>query len=71
MPVVGSIVSGPAGSEQDTPIGDAGCARALLQFVEVLDGLRVGCPHPETFTFHLEGSQGSTSSGTWPAFHIP
>ena len=50
---------GPPGSVEDSPIGDVGCARALLQFVEVVVGLRIGCPHPKTFASHLEVSQGS------------
>ena len=60
MPVVWSVVSGPSGSAQDTPVRDVGCARTLLQLVEVLDGLGVGRPRPETFPYHLEGSQDST-----------
>jgi hypothetical protein len=59
VPVVGSVVSGPSGSAQDAPVGDVGCACTLLQVAEVVDGLGVGCPHPETFAFHLEGSQDS------------
>jgi hypothetical protein len=55
VPVVGSVVSGPSRSIEDTSVRDVSSARTILQFVEILDGLRVGCPHPETFASHLEG----------------
>jgi hypothetical protein len=63
MPVVGSIVPSSSRSAQDTPVGDVGRARTLLQFllqfVEVLDGSGVDCPRPETLAFYLEGSKGA------------